>query len=152
MNERPLPSQADWGETRGDLDLNFAFKQFGGRTYQDALSLFETTDVSSCAESLGVMPDVPFRYYMLAFKDFIASPRVFEVNDGLNAFAAASCFLSLVEQRLKENPASIKPILPEVLPVAQYVSEQQSKFDADEDIFGRFSDAIQRIRSLASAA
>ena len=73
----PPPSTADWGDTAGDLDLDYAFRKFGGKTYQEAINLFETTDLLSRVEDLSVMPDKAFRYYMLAYRDFVLSPRVF---------------------------------------------------------------------------
>lgn len=148
----PPPSTADWGDTTGDLDLDYAFRKFGGKTYQEAINLFETTDLLSRVEDLSVMPDKAFRYYMLAYRDFVLSPRVFEINYGVDASTAADSFLNLVTRRLETDPASIKPILSDLLPAAQYISERQAEYSADEDIYGKFPDAMLRIQALAAAA
>lgn len=98
------------------------------------------------------MPDKAFRYYMLAYRDFVLSPRVFEINYGVDASTAADSFLNLVTRRLETDPASIKPILSDLLPAAQYISERQAEYSADEDIYGKFPDAMLRIQALAAAA
>jgi hypothetical protein len=148
----PPPSTADWGDIAGDFDLDYAFRKFGGQTYREAIRLFETTDLLSRVEDLSVMPDIAFRYYMLAYRDFVLSPRVFEINYGIDASTAADSFLNLIMRRLETSPASIKPILSALLPAAQYISERQVEYSADEDIYGKFSDAMLRIQALAVAA
>lgn len=150
MNTHDPPSEADWGDPGGDLDRAYALKMFAGKTYEEARRMFETTDVLSRLEDLGNMPDVPFRFYVLAFRDFLLSPVVFEIDMGVGAPTAASGFLILVESVLRQNPVAVRPILDELLSAAEYVCDRQVQYDADEDIYGRFPDALRRIKALAA--
>ena len=152
MNRRHPPSTADWGDLSNALDLDYAFEKFAGKTHDEALLLFETTDLLSRIENLSVMPPVPFRYYMLAFKDYVLSSRVFEVNFGIDASTAASSFIDLIVGKLSAEPTAIKPILEDLLPAAKHIAEHQAKYGADEDIYGRFKDALAEIHRLATAA
>ena len=90
------------------------------------------------------MPEVPFRYYMLGFRDFVMA-RNFDTFWGSDA---ASCFLQLIEEKLKGQPRYIVPIMPELLPAIEHVTQNQAAYKADEKIYGSFLDAGRRIRSL----
>ncbi len=153
MDRTAPPSLADWGEhtaTLEDLDRAYAFRIFGGKTYEAALQLFVSTDVLSRAEDIRNMPDMPFRYYLIAFKDFVVSTRVFETNFGHSAFSAADSFIDLVEYAFHERPTVIAPVRAEILSAAEYVAERQEEYGADIDIVGSFPDALQRIRAFAN--
>jgi hypothetical protein len=63
---------------------------------------------------------------------------------------AASCFLGLVEEKLAKQPDYILPIMAELLPAVQHVGQNQSSFDADEDIYGNFQEKLKRIEALCS--
>jgi len=54
-------------------------------------------------DDLRWMPDVPFRYYILGFRDFITAKQ-FDFLDGSDA---ASCFLGLVLEKLENHPKLI---------------------------------------------
>lgn len=58
------------------------------------------------------MPKIPFRYYMLGFRDYLMAGKFpeFDVAD------AATSFLGLVEQKLAKQPDHIFPIMAELLP------------------------------------
>jgi hypothetical protein len=56
-------------------------------------------------DELRWMPEVPFRYYMLGFRDFVMAKNF----DFLDSADAASCFLGLVLENSKNNPARLCP-------------------------------------------
>jgi hypothetical protein len=93
------------------------------------------------------MPPVPFRYYVLGFRDFVMA-RDF---DFLSASDAASCFLGLVLKKLEEQPSVIKPVMPALLPAVEYVARNQAEFEADKSIYGDFLETLKRIQALHAA-
>src|SRR6188474_624311 len=68
-NTATPPDAAEWGDFAADLDIAYAYRQFAGKSRDEALLLFEQSDVLSRAEDLGAMPAGPFRYYMPVFRD-----------------------------------------------------------------------------------
>jgi hypothetical protein len=92
------------------------------------------------------MPVIPFRYYMLGFRDFVMAGNF----DLLDDSDAASSFLGLVEEMLEKQPEFILPIMAELLPAVRYVGQNQSTFNADEKIYGSFVEKLRRIEALFS--
>lgn len=140
------PDAAEWGDFAADLDIAYAYRQFADKTREQALALFEHSDVLSRAEDLGAMPAAPFRFYLPVFRDFVVSPRIFEINQGLYASTAADAFLNLILRRLEDEPEAIVPLMPELLPAVEYLAENQARYDADEDVYGSFFDVLAAIR------
>ncbi len=140
-----VPTEEDWGDYRADLDQEWAHRQFAGRTNPDMLPEFDR-DVLARSEDLHWMPKIPFRYYMLGFRDYVSAGRF------VQSFAsdAASCFLRLVLVLLETEPAKIVPMMPELLPTLRYVGGNQALFDAKEDIYGSFRELLARIESLSA--
>jgi hypothetical protein len=133
----PIPTH------ESDLDQKHAHSVFGGRTNQEAQPIFRRNPVEATDE-LRWMPEIPFRYYMLAFRDFIMAGQ-FEF---LSASDAASCFIGLVLEKLERQSRHIDPIMPELLPAVEYVARNQSQFEADVSIYGNFLDKLGRIQTL----
>ena len=69
----------------------------------------------------------------------------------LSASDAASCFLSLVLEKLERQPQDIIPVMPELLPAVEYVAENQAEFDAEESIYGDFREELKRIKTILAA-
>jgi hypothetical protein len=145
-NAATPPDAAEWGDFAADLDIAYAYRQFADKTREQALALFEQSDVLSRADDLGAMPAAPFRFYMPVFRDFVVSPRIFEINQGLYASTAADAFLNLIMRRLENEPDAIAPLMPELLPAVEYLAENQARYDADEDVYGSFFDVLAAIR------
>ena len=146
-----IPNEEDWlnwpaGADRPlDLDEEFARRRFAGKSFEEALELFKTTNVISCWEDVSSMPPVPFRYYMLVFKAYVLA--VVE-TDKSSAPDAARSFLDLVEQKLKTEIDWIAPIMNDLLPAIEFVAMNQEKYEADRDINGDFRDQLARIKSF----
>jgi len=138
-----VPTEEDWGDYQLDLDQNHAHSIFAGRTNQDLQPFFKKNPIE-LADELRWMPAVPFRYYMLGFRDFVMA-QDFDLTDGSDA---ASCFLGLVLEKLEAHPLDIAPVMPELMPSLEYVSANQLLFDADESIYGRFPEKLARIENL----
>jgi hypothetical protein len=138
-----VPTEADWGDYRSDLDQNHAHSVFAGRTNEEMQPFFRRNALAM-TDDLRWMPDVPFRYYILGFRDFITAKQ-FDFLDGSDA---ASCFLGLVLEKLENHPRIIVPVMSELLPAVEYVARNQGLFDADEGIYGNFLDKLSRIQTL----
>lgn len=137
-----VPSESEWGDYEADLDQDYAHKMFAGRTNQEMVPHFRR-NVIACTGELRWMPQIPFRYYMLGFRDFVMAEF-----EHLGASDAASCFLGLVLEKLEEQPSHILPIMPELLPALRHVAENQAVFGAAESIYGSFRDKLAQIESL----
>jgi hypothetical protein len=138
-----VPSEEDWGNYKADLDQKHAHSVFAGRTNAEMQPFFRRNPVEMTDE-LRWMPEVPFRFYMLGFRDFVMAR-----NFGfLNASDAASCFLGLVLEKLEKYPNHIIPIMPDLLPALEYVGQNQALFQADESIYGNFSEKLSSIKAV----
>lgn len=133
-----IPSREEWGDFEGDLDTEYAFKVFFGKSMSEAVTLIQRNPIER-AEELRFMPSVPFRCYVLAFRNYILSKKSRNDSD------AASCYLRLIEQKIVEEPDTIKPVMPALLESVQKVAETQSFYDADLDIYGDFKQIRARI-------
>ena len=135
-----VPTEQDWGDYASDLDRNHAHSVFARRT-NDEMQPFFRRNVIEMTDELRWMPDKPFRYYVLGFRNFVMA-RQFEF---LSSADAASCFLGLVLEKLEKKPRQILPIMPELLADVEYVAKHQELFEADEKIYGNFLDKLARI-------
>jgi hypothetical protein len=138
-----VPTEKDWRNYKSDLDQNHAHSVFAGRTNLEAQELIRSSPIER-SEDLRWMPVVPFRYYVMGFRDLLAANDFEE----LDAPDAASCFLRLVIQKLEKQPQYILPIMPELLPAIEHVARNQSLFRANESIYGNFLELLTRIQAL----
>jgi hypothetical protein len=137
-----VPKEEDWGNYKSDLDQEYAHRVFAGRTNQEVQPFFRDNPIESTDE-LRWMPDVPFRYYMVGFADFMMA-KDFDGHES----DAASCFLGLILEKLEKHPLTIVPIMRELLPVAEYVAQNQAEFDAEIEFYGNFLDRLAKIKTL----
>ena len=140
-----VPTEAEWGDYHADLDQKYAHDLFAGRTNEEMLPHFHR-NVIERTDELRWMPEVPFRYYMLGFRDFVMAGKF----DLLDAADAASCFLDLALEKLEKQRGHILPIMPELLPTLRYVAQNQATFGATEGIYGNFQQKLARIDTLYS--
>ncbi|MFZ6681757.1 hypothetical protein [Undibacterium sp. Tian12W] len=139
-----IPTEEDWGEYKNDLDQKYAHKMFFGKNLAEARLLFEGAVIERTGE-LRFMPVIPFQYYIGAYCQYVTSPAVL---NNRNASDAASCFLRLVESKLRVDPDSISPLMKELMPAIEYLAKNQVLFDADVDIYGDFNEIFSEIERL----
>jgi hypothetical protein len=139
-----IPSEQDWGIWRADLDESAAHQTFSGKTIAEAERLFSLHSAAAInrADELRSMPPIPFRYYILAFRDFVLSAMSKANADG------ASCYLHLLRDKLKWNPAAIVPVMPALLSSVKAVAERQSFYEAPISIYGSFPDLRDEVLRL----
>jgi len=138
-----VPSEAEWGDHQGDLDQDYAHKRFAGRTNQEMVPHFRRKLIESTGE-LRWMPEIPFRYYMLGFRDLVTAGGF----EDLGASDAASCFLGLVLEKLEAQPDYIQPIMPELFPALRHLAQNQALSGAAKSIYGSFYNKVAQIESL----
>lgn len=137
-----IPSEREWGDYESDEDANYSHMKFVGKSLEDALPCFKNHVLEACDE-LRFMPGIPFRYYMLAFRNYVISKGLLS-ND--MASDATSSFLDLIVEKLAKSPESIRPILGELMPAVEYVANNQTLFNADKEIYGDFLDRLVGIK------
>lgn len=142
----PVPTEEDWGDYHSDPDQEDAHSLFSGHTNEEMQPHFRA-NVIERTDELRFMPKIPFRYYMIGFRDFVMAGDF----GHLEGADAASCFLRLVLQKLEQEPACIAPIMPELVETVEHVARNQSAFDADKDIYGDFLDLAAQICALNAA-
>lgn len=140
----PLPGAAEWGPETDDLDESYARRIFFGKSVQQTFPLFARNVIERASE-LRFMPQACFRYYLLAYRDYLlldSTPQDKMAAD------AASCFFGLVLEKLANEPANILSLLPELLPTLRYLALYQDAYDADRDIYGDFSEKLIEVERL----
>jgi hypothetical protein len=142
-----IPTETDWGNYSADLDQNWAHQHYYGKTNEEMQKYFRNNPIEG-ASDLRFMPEVPFRYYMLGYRDYVMSGNLGIREDA----SAADCFLSLVRDKLEKDPRYIVPIMSELLPAIEHVATHQEEFNAAEHIFGNFLERLERIRTLYADA
>lgn len=142
-----VPDEEAWGDYRGDLDQQAAYRTFFGKKADDLVDAFENAPIER-ADEIRFMPDVPLAYYLLAFGKYMDSPHVLQ---SVNAPDAASSFLSLLLEKAISSPSALEPVLPELISVAERVANRQSELGADTDIYGDFAGMLTRIRAASKA-
>jgi hypothetical protein len=134
------------GDYRSDLDQEWAHRKFAGKSNDEMQQYFREIPIEA-ASDLRFMPEIPFRYYMLGFRDCVMSGEFEPCHDS----DGASCFLHLVVEKLEFQPRHIVPIMPELLSAVEYVAHNQAAFDAEESIYGSFPEILEQIQALYSA-
>jgi hypothetical protein len=136
-----IPSETDWGDYRSDLDQEWAHEHYCGKSNEEMQKYFHNNAIES-ASDLQFMPEIPFRYYIFGFRDSVLSADDWDRSD------AASCFLNLILQKLKEQPTYIILVMPGLLPTLEYIGTHQATFKADESIYGNFHKKLNEIKKL----
>jgi hypothetical protein len=142
-NTMPIPTEADWGNYQAEPDQKYAHEMFAGHTNEEMQPHFYR-NVIDRADELRWMPEVPFRYYMLGFRDFVMAGKFAHLGDS----DAASCFLRLIEEKLESHPVHILSIMPELLSAIRHVGQNQASFHADDKIYGNFQEELDRIEAM----
>ncbi|MEN8169919.1 MAG: hypothetical protein ABFS08_06820 [Pseudomonadota bacterium] len=138
-----IPSRIDWGDIdENDLDTEWAFKQFFGKSFDEAESLFQDHALYY-QEDLQSMPFIPFNFYAPALAKYIISERAKGDSDG------ASSFLHLIVLLLKTRRDIISRETEQLLvDASDSIDKDQKFYDADVDIYGHFSYLTSEIKRL----
>jgi len=143
-NTAKIPSKAHWGKIdKNDLDANWAYKQFFGKSFSEAERMFQENALYY-QEDLQSMPEIPFNFYVQALEKYIVSERAKDDSDG------ASSFLAMVAWMLKTQQGIIsKENRNKLISASAYITNNQSFYDADIDIYGKFEDRLKEINNYS---
>jgi hypothetical protein len=84
-----VPTEEEWGEYQDDPDKQYAHDLFAGHSNEGMQPHFYR-NVIERTDELRWMPEIPFRYYMFGFRDFVTVGNFAYAEDS----DAASCFLA----------------------------------------------------------
>lgn len=137
-----IPTEADWRSEPWDLDIPYAYKNFAGKSHEQAVALFQENALCY-QEDVMFMPRACFLFYIYAYIDYLLSAASQGDADGAN------CFFSLVKSRandIRENPAAVLM----VERVLRHLASRQEWYDADSTIYGDFAErAAAGLKQLA---
>ncbi|MFA7174662.1 MAG: hypothetical protein WC340_14860 [Kiritimatiellia bacterium] len=140
-----IPDESAWHGYESDLDVNYLHGLFYGKSIEEVQNHFgEGRSIERMGELL-FSPRPIFQYYVRAFARFVLSPAAAGDSD------SASPFLSLIEEREKRDPGSVRNIIHSLDEALTFVANNQSYFDAPVDIYGDFNEQVRRIYALCDA-
>lgn len=137
---KEIPVEKDWGNYKSDLDVKHAFLIFAGKSNTEMQSEFKK-NVMERSFDIAQMPKVPFQYYIFGYKQHIDSEDFGQFSKP----DAVSCFIGLIETKLKTDPDFVLPILEELIPTIEHIANNQKYFEADVDIYGDFKNKFDFI-------
>jgi hypothetical protein len=139
-----VPTRSDWGEVDpDDLDAQWTFEQFLGKSFAEAEELF-ATNALHYGEALESMPPVPFNFYACALVHYLTSTRARGDADG------ASSFLNRLAWILQARPEIVfAETKAKLLSTAEHVAANQAFYEASVSIYKRFPERLNRIKRLS---
>lgn len=137
-----VPTKEDWEEYYSDMDQRDAYKVFFGRTNKEVQDEY-AKHITARTTDLKFMPKIPFCYYMIGFNDFVIN-GLFDKGDAPDV---ANCFITLVEDKLKNNPDHILPIMEKLLGTLEYIANHQGDYGASIRIYGDFREKLASIKA-----
>ncbi|QDQ28820.1 hypothetical protein FNU76_22065 [Chitinimonas arctica] len=139
-----VPNRDDWGDL-SDFDVAYAYEKFGGRSRSE-IQLEFAKNVVPCASDIAAMPPVPFQYYLLGLGDYVLSE-----NYGRQSPSdVADSFIWVVEARAEDDPATVRVIINEINAVLDFLTENQSRLEICEEIYGDLGQRTEAIRIMAT--
>jgi hypothetical protein len=143
--EQHVPTREEWGDLGIDLEVECAYKLFGGKTVNEAMPLFVENPIERTAE-LRFAAGAVFQYYIFCFAMHLMSPESADAAD------MASCFLRLVRDRASAEPTDVIKIWDQLGPVVTTVSKRQAFYDAGVSIYGSFLELKREIEAALKHA
>lgn len=139
-----VPSEADWRSEPWDLDIPYAYKHFAGKSFDDAVKLFEENSLRY-QEDVMFMPRACFPFYARAYMAYLKSDSSKEDSDG------AGCFFGLAEVRAEEIKSD-PSLLSDFAHCLDHLAERQDFYKADVDIYGSFADRTARTKRILTTS
>lgn len=127
----------DWVPASGDLDEAWAWRTLNGLGRDGAIRMLNASP-STLPEVLCYSKGSCFLYYLGILLDYLLSEEA-EAN-----FAAASGFMNLLKARHPSPTFCVGAAGLSLLEGARLVASKQKFYDADEDIFGSFSEQYKQ--------
>jgi hypothetical protein len=127
-----VPTDEDWQPIHPDeLDETSAYYTFRGKTFDEAVALFEEAS-GYYQENLMYMPAPVFGFYLKAFMAYLMSEAARGDSDG------ASCFIGLIRFKAECDREILEPHWSSIEPVLKHLVEHQDDYEADWATYGSF--------------
>jgi hypothetical protein len=138
-----IPSRSSWGDINADdLDAEWAFRIFAEKSLVETEKMFQE-NAFYYQEALLSMPAIAFNYYAPEFATYILSDHAKEDSDG------ASSYLHMIIELLQNfRSLATDGTAQTLIAAAKTVANKQDFYDADVDIYGKFSDLHNEIVRL----
>jgi hypothetical protein len=137
-----IPTEEDWqfnpANVNANLDEAWAYKNFHGKTFDEAVRLFEE-NVLHYQEDLTYMPGRVFDFYLRAFIAYLMS------DGGKDDLLGASCFLDQIRFKAKYEPETIRPLWPVIEPALKHVVELQERSEEEWSPYRNFRRKVHEI-------
>ena len=142
-----FPTREEINPTPGNLDEEWAVTHLLGKSLADLTALFLTDENAAFQyqEDFMFMGTAAFRYYFPAYLAYFRSGRSVGDSDTLNAI------VSVLENRLQDEPETICAIAPTVLETLRLCEQDFDKFGADPGIYGDLPERIRRLEDAVRA-
>ncbi len=151
-----MPTEKDWDDWSDDpprdcvteWNRGYAKQEFFGKTIEQVIPELKRNFMGYYDEFCD-MPRRCFQYYIFAITEILK--EFFESGSKEQRYSIsdmASCFLSFLKDRAKNDPKSLKPIMNLIWPELERVANNQNKFYAPVDIYGDFRDNLAEIKKL----
>ncbi len=140
-----IPDASDWHGYESDLDVRYLHGLFFGKSIDQVQGYFGAGRSIERMDELLFAPRIVFQYYVRAFARFLMS------NAAVGDSDSASPFLSLVEEREKRDPGSVRHIIHALNEALIFLANNQNHFDAPVDIYGDFTERVRRIYAMCDA-
>jgi len=134
-------TDSHWGViAENDIEREHAFNMFIGKSEEEAMDMC-LQNAQNYQDELQAMPFIPFNFYAPILAKYIISSDAKEDSDG------ASSYLSMVAWMLKTQESIIRKETKDLLITsAEFVSKNQSFYDASFEIYGDFQDKYMEIK------
>lgn len=133
-----IPTEADWRSEPWCLDAACAYEHFLGKSIDQAVELLAENSLRY-QEDILFMPVKCFRYYVQAYVAYLRSPA--SQHDAIGA----SCFIDIVELRLKDVRESVPELIESIQSTLEYVTLHQEWFCDESPTYRSFERKTARI-------
>lgn len=140
-----IPGASDWRGYESDFDVRHLHGLFFGKSIEEVQGHFGGGRSIERMDELLFAPRAVFQYYVRAFACFLMSKAAVGDCD------SAGSFLSLIEEREKRDSGSVQNIIHVLDETLVFVANNQAYFNASVDIYGDFSERVQRIYATCDA-
>ncbi len=87
------------------------------------------------------MPEIPFKFYLKAYVNYLRS------TSSQSDVDTAKAFLILVARLIRSNPGLLAALWEQIEATLDYIAANQSWFDADPECDGNFTDIVQNLKN-----
>lgn len=131
------------------LDERVAVRHFAGKTLDEAEALFRDNALLY-QEDLMFMGPVAFRFYVVAYVNYLRSDASSGDSDAVN------CFLGLVRYRWEHERSEVDPVRALLADACRFILAHYDRYQIDEGIYGDLraglSELLQRLGEDRSVA